>query len=309
MIGILDMLSEEKCFEMIREVRWDDGVRCPWCESIEVKRNGHVSSHIFCQKYKCKACGKYFDDLTSTVLSDSNLPTKTWVLCLYLMGLNQSNSQIASELGLRRTTAQEMTSLLREEIQRKSPEPVLSGAVEMDEVYIVSGHKGRPDIVRRKMRLGRRNRLRGARGRGTLLTEKPPIFGLLQRDGSLLMRMLPNVRRTSIDPIIRQFVEIGTTVYTDEYDIYSHLPSLGYRHLTVCHGRREYARDADGDGIREVHVNSIEGVWSLLRSWLRPHRGISQEKLPCYLAFFQFVHNARVRGKSLLLPLMKLLLT
>ena len=56
----------------------------------------------------------------------------------------------------------------------------------------------------------------------------------------------------------------------------------------------------DEDGFCEVHVNTMEGFWSLLRSWLRPHRGISQDKLPLYLAFFQFVHNARRRGKALL---------
>jgi transposase-like protein len=50
----------------------------------------------------------------------------------------------------------------------------------------------------------------------------------------------------------------------------------------------------------EVHVNTTEGFWSLLRSWLRPHRGISQEKLPAYLGFFQLVHDARRRGKALL---------
>ena len=75
---------------------------------------------------------------------------------------------------------------------------------------------------------------------------------------------------------------------------------MGLRHNTVCHARGEYARDEDGDGHCEVHVNTMEGFWSLLRSWLRPHRGISQEKLPIYLAFFQFVHNARKRGKALL---------
>ena len=58
--------------------------------------------------------------------------------------------------------------------------------------------------------------------------------------------------------------------------------------------------DDDGDGFCEVHVNTTEGFWSLLRSWLRPHRGISQEKLPLYLGFFQFVHNTRRRGKALL---------
>jgi transposase len=74
----------------------------------------------------------------------------------------------------------------------------------------------------------------------------------------------------------------------------------GYQHKTVCHGRGEYARDEDGDGFCEVHVNTIEGFWSLLRSWLRPHRGLSQDKLPLYLGFFQFVHNTRRRGKALL---------
>ena len=91
-----------------------------------------------------------------------------------------------------------------------------------------------------------------------------------------------------------------TLVHTDEYSIYARLPAWGYKHKTVCHARGEYARDEDGDGFCELHVNTIEGFWSLLRSWLRPHRGISQDKLPLYLGFFQLVHNARRRGKALL---------
>jgi len=100
--------------------------------------------------------------------------------------------------------------------------------------------------------------------------------------------------------VIAAAVTPGTLVHTDEYSIYARLPAWRYRHKTVCHGRSEYARDEDGDGFCEVHVNRIEGFWSLLRSWLRPHRGISQDKLPLYLGFFQFVHNARRRGKALL---------
>jgi hypothetical protein len=61
----------------------------------------------------------------------------------------------------------------------------------------------------------------------------------------------------------------------------------------------DYARDKDGDGFHEVHVNTIEGFWSLLYSWLNPHRGISQEKLPGYLSFFEFVHNAKRCGESI----------
>jgi transposase len=115
--------------------------------------------------------------------------------------------------------------------------------------------------------------------------------------------MLANVQQATIRPIIETTVAHGSLVYTDEYDIYTRLEAWGYGHETVCHGRGEYARDADGDGVCEVHVNTLEGFWSLLRSWLRPHRGISQEKLPVYLGFFQFVHNARRRGKALLAAL------
>jgi transposase len=130
--------------------------------------------------------------------------------------------------------------------------------------------------------------------------EKPPILGLLQRGGEVVVRMLANVQQTTIRPIIEASVAEGALVHTDEYDVYARLQDWGYEHKTVCHGRGEYARDEDGDGLCKVHVNTAEGFWSLLRSWLRPHRGISQEKLPAYLGFFQLVHNARRRGKALL---------
>ena len=67
-----------------------------------------------------------------------------------------------------------------------------------------------------------------------------------------------------------------------------------------CHGRGEYARDEDGDGFCEVHVNPIAGFWSLLRAWLRPHRASRRTSCRTTLGFFQFVHNARRRGKALL---------
>ena len=119
------------------------------------------------------------------------------------------------------------------------------------------------------------------------------------------MRMLADVRQKTIQPVIGTVVTKGALVHTDEYASYARLTAWGYRHKTVCHGRGEYARDEDGDGFCEVHVNTMEGFWSLLRSWLRPHRGISQAcgaaaRLPLHLGFFEFVHNARRRGKVLL---------
>jgi len=120
--------------------------------------------------------------------------------------------------------------------------------------------------------------------------------------------MLPDVQQATIAPEITSQIAGGSTVYTDSYAIYDRLEAWGYVHKSVCHAAGEYARDEDGDGFCEVHVNTIEGVWSLLRPWLRPHRGISQEKLPSYLALFELVQNARRRGKALLELLLEVIL-
>lgn len=173
----------------------------------------------------------------------------------------------------------------------------------------MAGHKGQPDKVQAKGRQGRRRRLKGSRGRGTLAKEKPPILGMVQRSGELILKMLPNVKQATIKPIIAACVTQGTLIYTDEYNIYGRLIEWGYEHKTVNHSIGEYARDEDEDGFHEVHVNTIESIWSLLRSWLRPHRGISQEKLPFYLGFFEFIHNVRKRGRALLPALLQTLLS
>ena len=132
---------------------------------------------------------------------------------------------------------------------------------------------------------------------------------MIERGGQVLIKMLDNVQQKTIKPIIEQHVEKDSLVYSDEYRIYDRLDGWGYRHKQVCHSAGEYARDEDGDGFCEVHINTLEGFWSLLRSWLRPHRGISQDYLPLYLSFFEFSHNVRKRGKALLPSLLELLLS
>nr|VFK08065.1 MAG: ISXO2-like transposase domain-containing protein [Candidatus Kentron sp. H] len=91
--------------------------------------------------------------------------------------------------------------------------------------------------------------------------------------------------------------------------MYDRLPESGYGHNMVCHSHGEYARDEEGDGFCEVHVDTMEGFWSLPRSRLRPHRGISQELLPDYLGFFEFVHNVKYRDKRFLVSLLTLALS
>jgi transposase-like protein len=131
---------------------------------------------------------------------------------------------------------------------------------------------------------------------------------MIQRGGDVVIRMLENVQQVTIKPLIQATRARGPCVYTDAYDRYSRLAQWGDAHESVCHSRGEYARDDEGDGFHDVHVHTMAGLWSLLRSWLRPHRGIAPDNLPLYGGFFEFVHHVRRRGKALLGALLELLL-
>src|SRR3954447_14328659 len=307
MVNLQALIDDAKCCETVRAMRWPDGVRCTECNSAEVTKDGRDDTQPERQRYRCHGCGKRFDDLIGTVFAGHHQPLRVWVLWLYFMGLNLTNEQIAQELGIAPDDAQVMGSQLREGVVLRKPEVTLSGEVECDEAYVVAGHKGHPEAVKKKGRAGRRRRLKGGRGRGTLAKENPPIFGMIQRTGEVMIRMLANVKQATIGPLIKETIAPGSVVYTDEDDIYARLPEWGYTHRTVCHAAGEFARDEEGAGCCEVHVTRVEGFWSRLRSCPRPHRGISQGRLPLYLGFFEFVHNVRRRGRALLGSLIELL--
>jgi len=104
---------------------------------------------------------------------------------------------------------------------------------------------------------------------------------MMQRGGQVVINLLANVKQKTIEPLIKDAIVPGTRVYTDEYSIYARMQTWGYDHKHVNHGRGEFARDEDGDGFCEVHVNTMEGFWSLLRSWLRPRRACQRLSDPC----------------------------
>ena len=120
-LHLQDFLDDQKCYEQVRELRWPQGkVRCPRCGSEEVKRNGYHNTQRARQRYVCQdGCCGHFDDLTGTVFEGHHQPLEVWVLCLYLMGLNLSNRQIAAELGLNKDDVQKMTEQLREGVEAK----------------------------------------------------------------------------------------------------------------------------------------------------------------------------------------------
>lgn len=84
------------------------------------------------------------------------------------------------------------------------------------------------------------------------------------------------------------------TCYTDEHLAYWNLAQLGPGHASVRHGEHEWARDDDGDGVNEVHTNTMEGFWTGLRNYLRTFRGVSKHYLYQYVAMYAWIHNVKV---------------
>jgi transposase-like protein len=150
LVNLSSLIDDAKCYALVRQQRWPDGVRCPACGGATVIRHGRDDTQEERQRYRCKDCRVRFDDLTGTVLAGHHQPLRVWMLCLYLMGLNLSNRQIAQELDLAETDVQGMTEALRQGLTAKLPPVVLRGEVEIDEVYVVAGHKGQPAAVAKK---------------------------------------------------------------------------------------------------------------------------------------------------------------
>src|SRR5688500_3122136 len=151
LVNLASLLDDAKCFELVRQHRWPDGVRCSHCRGAAIARDGHDDTQWQRQRYRCKTCAARFDDLTDTVLAGHHQPLRVWVLCLYFMGLNLANQQIAQELSLNDDDVHAMASHLRGGLVAKVPEATLEGTVEADEVYVVAGHKGNPAAVQKKL--------------------------------------------------------------------------------------------------------------------------------------------------------------
>jgi len=134
LVNLSSLVDNAKCFELVRQHRWPEGVRCPICDSASVVRDGHDDTQPHRQRYRCKGCASRFDDLTGTPLAGHHRPLRIWVLCLYFMGLNLSNRQIAQELDLSGSDVQVMTEHLRSGLVAKTPAVTLDGEVEIDEI-------------------------------------------------------------------------------------------------------------------------------------------------------------------------------
>jgi hypothetical protein len=140
-----------------------------------------------------------------------------------------------------------------------------------------------------------RRRANKPQGHDAWETDRPTVLGIVGRESGQVQLIVKKSAAGDIGPSVLDATQYGTTVNTDEWGVYYHLSEAQRKHSTVCHtpGKRVWARDEDGDGIREVHNNTIEGSWTGLRNFLRPFRGVNKICLYQYLALHRRAHNLK----------------
>ena len=114
-----------------------------------------------------------------------------------------------------------------------------------------------------------------------------------RESGGLRLAVADHSDGATLEAMVAESAGPGAAVNTDEWRGYAGLSRLGYTHRTVCHAGREWARDDDGDGVREVHDNTLEGIWTGLRNYLRTFRGVSKWYLRQYVAMFEWGYNVK----------------
>jgi transposase len=140
----------------------------------------------------------------------------------------------------------------------------------------------------------------------SMTVHQPPVLGTIGREsGQVRLHVVKDTKAVTLRAHVERFTGEGTQVYTDEYDSYSY-NTIDRPRSTVAHGIHEWARDDDGDGIREVHTNTIEGMWARLRTFLRPFRGVSKHFLSGYVAIHEFGVNLKRISVAFIAALVRL---
>ena len=149
-----------------------------------------------------------------------------------------------------------------------------------------------------------RRRANKRRGRGTYENDRPPVLGVIGRQsGEVRLRVVEDTKAITLEEHIHYFTLPDCHVYTDEYDSYHQLERP---HATVCHAIKEWARDDDGDGFREVHTNTTEGMWTGVRTFLRPFRGVHKRYLSGYIAMCECAINLKRISPTFLSALVRM---
>lgn len=279
------LLDPQACFDFLCHALHPDGLRCPRCHSTHYRV--HRSHRAPVRDYRCGACGRVFNAWTGTAWQGTHkTPAQLVLFCRGLLR-GEPTARLARELGCDRKHLLALRHRLQQQAQAWLPrDPLPDTQAEADEMYQNAGEKG---VAHRDPDDPPRRRANARRGLGTFATDRPPVGGVVGRQtGQLRLQVLPNADRRSTEQLVGTATTTQATVYTDEATAYQWVGRSGRGHATVCHSAGEWARDDDGDGVREVHNNTMEGTWLGLRNFLRPLRGVSKWYLQQYVAIFHW---------------------
>jgi len=287
------LLDEQECYNYLLHTLHPDGLKCPSCGTpLPPDQTPHDRSRDPIFDYRCRVCGAVFNLFTGTIWSGTHYDCKTIVLVMrgFVQGI--PTLQLAQELGLDYgTLLKRRHQVQRLALENKPTDPLPDAETEGDEMFQNAGEKGTPH---RDPNDPPRRRGNKRRGLGTMANDRPPIQGLIGRTtGRIRLTVCEDTKQTTVQPLVESTTGRDTILYTDESNAYRGIDATGRGHATVCHSHHEWARDDDGDGFREVHCNTMEGVWTGLRNFLRPFRGVHKKYLALYVAMFEWEYNLK----------------
>ena len=266
---------DEEAARMFFESRiWGrTGRYCPHCggfRTVETKNHKPMP-------YRCKDCRKHFSVRTKTILEESRIPLHKWLLAIFLLTTNLkgvSSYKLARDLGVTQKTAwflaHRIRKLFEDQIEAKLDSPV-----EADETYM--GGRGR------NMRLSKRP---GTAGMGIAM--KTPVVGIKSRTSKKVKaKVTKPISSQTLQRMIEQTVERGSTIYTDQHKGYIGLKHKNYKHESVNHGVNEYIRG-------QAHTQGVESFWSMLkRGYVGVYHKMSEKHLQRYIDEYVGRHNNR----------------
>jgi transposase-like protein len=268
--------DEDRCRQYLEDLRWPNGIACPKCGSTEDRITDIPSRGT----HRCNECQYQFSVRAGTILQDSKLPLWKWFLATYLIAESKkgiSSNQVKRMLGVTYKTAWFLTHRVRGAMAYAHQAPLL-GIVEADETFV----GGKPRHRAALDEYGRRKH--GPRPGST----KAVVLGAVERGGQVRLRLAPDRTKKTIHEFLIAEVGDGVeAIFTDEWKSYSGIADENTRHETVNHSEEEWVR---GD----VHTNTAEGVWSLLkRSIVGSYHHLSVKHLPAYLDELEWRFNHR----------------
>jgi transposase len=283
--------DDEACLQVLWRNRYSpDGEHayCPECELERCFKRYETAQQR--QSWACTGCGHHLHPTAGTIFHKSSTSLHLWFYAMYLMTSTRggiSAKQIERELGVTYKTAWRMCHLIRTELMEQDTTP-MAGPVEVDETFV--GGKVRKPY---RWNAGEQSKEHRSAAKRNSLANKTTVQGVVQRGGRVVAVTVANQKRVSLLPNVQKFVLPRETVYTDELHSYRVLPKHGYAHSRVNHREGIYV---SGD----VHTNTIEGFWSLVKSGIRgTYHAVSSKHLQGYLNEYAWRYSHRHDGESM----------